>query len=193
MKKLWIIYLGLVAALFNACGAPQMQPSRAVEVDGQFCLSLPANLQPSTGLHTFAPLQYADAHGDFYWMGITEPKSKIDSLDLRYSLGDYAYFVESTLAEAYDTAYIGSRDTFQVNGLTCQTAEMYAEQMREGNPVQVYYHLAIYEGTDQFYQLIGWTHMDRQPLLSAVAPAVDRSFQEFPGGSKPDQTALRKP
>ncbi|MFN8393441.1 MAG: hypothetical protein U0176_02065 [Bacteroidia bacterium] len=193
MKKLWVIFLGMVAAVLSGCSSPEMQPSRAVEVEGHFCLDLPANMQPSAGLHEFAPLQYADKEGDFYWMGITEPKSKIDSLDLRYSLGDYAYFVESTLAAGYDTAYVSNRDTLEVNGLPCQTAELYAMQMRDGDSVQVYYHLAVYEGTDHFYQLIGWTHRERQPLLSAIAPSVDRSFQEFPGGSKEGQTAVRKP
>jgi hypothetical protein len=157
-----------------------MLPPRDVNVENQFVLSIPANLKPCKELHPFAPLQYADEEGGYFLMGIDEPKEEMENLQLHYNLGDYAYFVESTIGGAYDTIHISNRDTLEVNGLNCHTADLYVALASDTAPMEVYYHLAVFESQTHFYQLIGWTNRERQGLFRDAARNMDLTFREVP-------------
>ncbi|HEX2900744.1 MAG TPA: hypothetical protein VHS96_13560 [Bacteroidia bacterium] len=188
-KSVTILALALLA-LLSACTRGRMLPPREVDVDGKFSLSIPANLVPCNDLHDFAPLQFADERGGFFLVGIEEPKSKIEALQVHYTLGDYAYFVESTIGGAFDTVHVSQRDTLEINGLQCHTADLYAAVISEEAPLEVYYHLTVFEAEDRFYQLIGWTDRDRQSTYRAAAEAMDRTFRVCGSTASQTQTAL---
>jgi hypothetical protein len=175
--------------LLSACTRGHMQPPREVTVENQFALAIPANLKPCTGLHAFAPLQYADEEGGYFLMGIDEPKTEMENLQVQYSLADYAYFVESTVGGAYDTIHISQRDTLEINGLQCHTADVYVALQAEEAQLEVYYHIAVFESPTHFYQLIGWTNRERQGLFRDAARTMDLTFRELPEDMIRIQTA----
>lgn len=122
-------------------------------------------------------------------MGIDEPKEAITDLQYHYTLGDYVYFVESTIGDAYDTVHVSERDTLEINGLKCQTTDLYAAIASASAPLEVYYHLAVFESETTFYQLVGWTHRDRQQAFRNAARQMDATFQELPARDARLQTA----
>ncbi len=176
-KNVTILALVLLACL-SACNRGHMKEVRELDVEDQFSLLFPANFRPCNDLHEFAPLQYADERGGYFLMGIQEPKEDIAYLKEKYSLGDYAHFVETTIGSAFDTVHVSERDTLAINGMQCQTADMYVAVTDEQSPMEVYYHLSVFESNSHFYQLIGWSHRDRQSVFRAAAVAMDQSFHE---------------
>jgi hypothetical protein len=104
-------------------------------------------------------------------------------------LGDYTYFVESTIGAAYDTVHVSQRDTLDINGLKCQTTDLYASIRAEETPLEVYYHLAVFESESHFYQLIAWTHRNGLQAFRAAALEMDRTFHELPFTETHIQTA----
>jgi hypothetical protein len=190
-NNLTILIMGLLA-LLTACSRGGMEPARVVAIEGKFSVAIPANFVPCNDLHDFAPLQYADERGGYFLVGIQEPKQEIAQHKVKYQLGDYASFVENTIGSAFDTVHVSQRDTMEVNGLLCQTSDLYAAIVDESAPLEVYYHLSIFESDDHFYQLIGWSRRDRQAVFSEAAREIDGSFQELAGDLAQGQ-ALRKP
>ena len=187
-KYVTILALALLVVL-SACNRGGMKPTREVAVEGQFAIAIPSNLLPCSDLHEFAPLQYADERGGYFLVGIPENKDQIAQLKVKYQLGDYANFVENTIATAFDTVNVSHRDTLEVNGLHCQTVDMFAAVVNENAPLEVYYHISVFESDDRFYQLIGWTHRERQAVFGAAAKEMDCSFHELPGQLAEKQTA----
>ncbi len=122
-------------------------------------------------------------------VGIPENKDQIAQLKVKYQLGDYANFVENTIATAFDTVNVSHRDTLEVNGLHCQTVDMFAAVVSERAPLEVYYHISVFESADRFYQLIGWTHRERQAVFGEAAKEIDCSFHELPDRLVNQQTA----
>ena len=158
-----------------------MKPSRLVDVNGSFSVDIPGNFMPCNDLHEFAPLQYADERGGYFLVGIQEAKAEIAHLKVRYQLADYANFVENTIGSAFDTMNVSQRDTMLVNGLRCQTSDLYVAIVNEQAPLEVYYHISVFESNDHFYQLIGWSRRDRQEAFRAAAEDIDQSFHELAG------------
>jgi hypothetical protein len=187
-KALNILALAMLA-LLSACSGGGMGTPRQVAVEGKFSVEIPSNFIPCNDLHDFAQLQYADERGGYFMMLIDEPKTDIDRLQMHYSLADYADFVETTVGQAFDTMHVSQRDTLEINGLQCQTAHLYAAIDSEEAPMEVYYHLAVFESMDHFYQLIGWTHRDRQSTLRAAAEEMAHSFHELATDANELQTA----
>ena len=76
---------------------------------------------------------------------------------------------------------VSQRDTMLVNGLRCQTSDLYVAIVNEQAPLEVYYHISVFESNDHFYQLIGWSRRDRQEAFRAAAEDIDQSFHELAG------------
>ena len=186
-----ILVLALLA-LLSACNRGGMEPARIVEVEGKFSVAIPSNFVPCNDLHDFAPLQYADERGGYFLVGIQEAKQDIAQLQVKYQLGDYANFVENTIGSAFDTMHVSQRDTMEINGLRCQTSDLYAAITEGPAPLEVYYHLSVFESDNHFYQLIGWSRRDRQTAFSEAAREIDHSFQELEGNLAQGQP-LRRP
>lgn len=186
-KKVNLIAL-LLLVLLSACNRGNMKPTREVDVEGQFAIDIPSNLLPCNDLHEFAPLQYADERGGYFLVGIQESKEEIATLQEKYELGDYANFVENTIGSAFDTMHVSQRDTLEINGMRCHTADLYAAITDEQSPLEVYYHLSIFESKSHFYQLIGWSQRNRQEVFRAAALEMDHSFHELNGNLAQHQT-----
>lgn len=189
MQKALNILALAVLALLSACSGGDMGTPRPVEVEGKFTVEIPSNFVPCNDLHDFAQLQYADERGGYFMMLIDEPKADFEHLQMHYSLADYADFVETTVGQGFDTMHVSQRDTMEINGLKCQTADLYAAIASEEAPMEVYYHLAVFESMDHFYQLVEWTHRDRQSTLRAAAEEMEHSFHEFATDATESQTA----
>jgi hypothetical protein len=187
-KNVTILVLALLV-LLSACSRGRMQPTREVDVADQFGVAIPSNLVPCSELHEFAPLQYADERGGYFLLGIQEAKEDIVHLKVKYKLADYASFVENTIGSAYDTIHVSGRDTLEVNGLRCQTADMIAAVDDGQSALEVYYHLSVFESDSHFYQLIGWTRRECQSVFQAAAHEMDLSFHELSAALVQDQTA----
>ncbi|MFM2377000.1 MAG: hypothetical protein RLZZ165_2097 [Bacteroidota bacterium] len=172
------IVVGLLA-LFTACSREQMLAPHSVEVEGLFSVAIPKNLTPCNDLHEFASLQVSDERGDYFLIGIVEPKAALQDLEVQYSLGDYAYFAESTLRNVFDRVSVCHRDSLVVNGLPCQTADFFVTVDDEDEPLEVYYHLSIFEGRDRFYQLIAWSPRRQGVIWNQAMKSVDQSFCEL--------------
>lgn len=166
-----------------------MLPPRTVEVEGSYSVAIPANFKPCNDLHDFATLQYSDERSGYFLVGIDEPKAKIEALKMDYSLADYTEFVENNIGGAFDSMLVLQRDTLIINGIQCQTTDMYTFVRSDEAPLEVYYHLAVFESEDQFYQLIGWTEKHYESVFQAAATAIDRSFQECSDSKVESQTA----
>jgi hypothetical protein len=187
-KTFTVIGLALIV-LLSACTRGRMLPPRTVEVEGSYSIAIPANLKPCNDLHDFASLQFADERGGYFLVGIQEPKSKMEQLEVQYTLSDYADFVETTVGGAFDTVVVHQRDTLLINGIHCQTVDFNAAVMSDESPLEVYYHLAVFEAEDQFYQLIGWSERDRQSAFRDAVLAMEQSFQVCGNPSGQFQTA----
>lgn len=182
MNRINVTLLALVCmAMLVGCGRGQMKPAREVDVEGQFAISIPANLVPCNDLHEFAQLQVADERSGYYLVGIMEPKAGIAHLSVRYELGDYADFVETTIGSAFDTMHVSQRDTLEINGMQCHSIDFFAAVTAEQAPLEVYYHLSIFESESHFYQLIGWTYRDRQEAFAETVREIEHSFHELSG------------
>lgn len=188
MRKSVTILVIALLALLTACNQGKMLPPRAVDVNGIFSVAVPRNLVAQSDLHQFAPLQLADEPGGYFVVAIDESKESIQALKLHYSLADYADFTETTISDAFDTVRVTGRSTFENNGLQCQTVDFFAAVNGPEEPLEVYYHIAVFEGQDKFYQLICWTTQSQEEELLAAAKEMECSFHEL-GSEHGRQTA----
>lgn len=178
MQKLIAIPLLSLAVLSGCSGtfSPKMQQ---VALDDQFSVELPESMQKTNELHDFAPLQYADNSEGLFVIGIEEPKSKLRSLHLYYSLEDYAYFVQRTVSGGLDTTNVNIGAPQTVNGMQSLSVDLFGALTSGDEPLEVYYRLAVYESESHFYQLIAWTTRDNYQRFRNIVTDMECSFREL--------------
>lgn len=179
MRKMSFILLLGIVLLFAACSNGGMMPPREVKLDSHFSLSVPKNYRMRNDLHDFAPLQMADEANGYFLLAIEESKLQLQQRQLYYSLSDYAYFMQSTIAKGYDTIHVSERDTFEHNNLHFQSIDMYASIFAKESPLEVYYRMSAIETEERFYQLIGWSRRKKTDELREAMLEMEKSFQEL--------------
>lgn len=152
---------------------------REAKAGTSFRVELPTNLLPTDGLHDFAPLQYADDEHGFYLIGLSEPKDEMEAMQLRYSLEDYAWFVERSVVQSLDTFNVSQHEQLIMNGLNAETTDLYGALGSLEMPLEVWFRLCVIESPTHFHQLIAWTSREQHTLYKDAMMAIECSFQEL--------------
>ena len=178
MRNYYLVFL-LLTVFLTSCKSVISPELQSVEAGKAFSVQVPSNLVPVDDLHDLAPLQYADAHHGLYLIGLHEPKDELEAVQLRYSLEDYAWFVERTLASGMDTAHVGVHEQLMINGFAAETVEMFGALQAPEGPCEVWMRMCFLETPTHVYQLIGWTSRDLRDAFRPAMEGIECSFTEL--------------
>jgi hypothetical protein len=178
MRNFCLIFL-LLTVFLTGCKSVISTELQSAEAGKAFSVQVPSNLVPVDDLHDLAPLQYADAQNGLYLIGLYEPKDEMEAVQLRYSLPDYAWFVERTLALGMDTAHVSTHEQLFINGFAAETVEMFGAIQSPEGACEAWMRMCILESPTHFYQLIGWTSRDLRDAFRPAMEAIECSFIEF--------------
>lgn len=169
----------LLTLLLTGCKSV-ISPVKQDAVGGNtFSIQVPSNMIPVEGLHDVAPLQYADEQHGLYLIGISEPKDELEEMRLTYTLEDYAWFVERTMASGFDTAHVSAHEPLFLNGLPAETVELYAAVEAAEGPLALWMRMCVLESPTHFYQLIGWTSRELHAVYKPALEDIECSFAEL--------------
>jgi hypothetical protein len=163
----------------TGCKSVISSDTQAALAGKAFSVQVPANLSPADDLHDLAPLQYADEQQGIYFIGLYEPKDEMEAMQLRYSLEDYAWFVERNLSLGMDTAHVTSHDQLFINGFAAETVELFGAMETKEGDLEVWMRMCILESPTHFYQLIGWTSRDLRDAYRPALENIECSFAEI--------------
>lgn len=152
-----------------------------------FQVHLPANFLPAQDLHEHAVLQVSDEKNGFYIIGLREDKEDLKDMRLRYSLEDYAWFVETQLTKGLDTLQVDRQGLIDINGLSGDRFAFTAFQSTKTGPSEVWMRACVIESQHAFYQIVGWTSADQAHFMAPVMEQVECSFVELLPGKESEE------
>ena len=160
-----IVSVGALSLL----GRKVTPPAVITATDGQSQLSVPAGWSKHDDLHDDAELQVANPVLEQYMIVLTENKADFVDTDLE----DYTEIVlESVVATA------GGEEpeptSLTINGRPAVQYEVHGTV----DNMKVVYWLTTVEGTENYYQVLGWTLDSKAEENRPVLQEVVQSFQE---------------
>lgn len=185
-----IFTLIFLAALLGGCEKPFNTELQTYSLDPRFSISLPKGLQPMTGLHEFAPLQFGDDANGLYAIALEESKKEIDSVSLRYTAREYSHFALRNVTVGLDSVLEENSMDFTLSPFSCYATDVTGLKTVEGQTFPVYTKLVIFESPTHFYQVMLWTGTEQLASFEPLMDQVICSAQAIPytePTSPPDQ------
>ncbi|CAN5281950.1 hypothetical protein BH09BAC1_BH09BAC1_21000 [soil metagenome] len=159
----WII---LVMAITTA-SCKYSEGLEEQEVKGRFKISVTDYMSESDELHPQAVFQYSSPYRTVYLLVLDTPR-----IDL--SLAAYGKIASEKLVSALTDSTITPIDSVTaINGAPAIAYEL------EGNITneRVWYYMAIVEGKQHYYQILGWTILQRKEKYGKHIEDMVRSFK----------------
>lgn len=173
-----LTYILAFALLLGAC-TNKPQESRRLNVDDDFAIEIPGRFQRSYDMHDFAPLQLEDPEAEAYMIGLTQEKSELEEINMKYTLEDYAWFLSRNISGGIDTVYDSYSMTTDVNGHEAIYTEISGEVQDGFKTVPIHYSVAVLEGSDRFYEFVCWGKESETAKLQSEMHAMICTFQEI--------------
>jgi hypothetical protein len=186
MRKFCLILL-LLTSLLTGCKSVISPDLQVAQAGKAFSIQVPSNLIPVDDLHDVAPLQYADEQQGLYLIGLYESKSEMETMQLRYTLEDYSWFVQNLMALGLDTTHVNQHEQLFINGLGAETVELFGAKEAPEGSLETWMRICVLESPTHFYQLIGWTSRDLRDAYRTALEDIECSFAEL--APVPDQEA----
>lgn len=136
------------------------------EVPGRFKISVTDYLGKVDNLHPEAVIQYSSPYRTVYLMVLDTAKAGI-------SLAEYGEIAASRLAVSLKDSTVDVIDSLSISGAPTIGYEVEGVITDEG----VWYYLAVVEGKEHYYQVLGWTLSRRKQKYSKDIEAMVQSFK----------------
>lgn len=179
MRKPFLFIITVI--LFQSCGL--LDKEQLVTVGDRYSLSVPAFLKEVNTLNEDASLQYQHALLEFYVIVIDEPKEEFITAIVEnehtelYECNFAGYselMLDYFLGNITNPGLSSLKDT-TVNGMPAKITSLIGSF--EG--IDVYYKLGLYEGKDNYYQVLAWTLKSRQDKFKSQMNKILYSLKEF--------------
>ncbi len=157
--------LALAAVTIAGCSYPEGLQEK--EVAGRFKMSVVGYVSETDELHPKGIFQYQNEFRTVYLLVLDTPR-----IDL--SLAEYGKFASEKIATVLTDSLITPIDSItSINGAPALEYEL------EGNITneRVWYRLAVVEGKQHYYQILGWTILQRKDKYGQDIADMIRSFK----------------
>lgn len=179
MKTHWIIGLFLMAIV----GCQPENSLQTITVSDQFRLTIPSFLKKTDALNDQAALQYMSAFREFYVIVIVDNKIEVQNqlilngLEEEYSI-DLDGFAKLSIHYSAENIFHTENITFDtvvINNLNAYAFRL--NTFSQDHPV--YFHCALIEGKNRFYQLFTWTLTEKESIHKNQMNDIINSFNEI--------------
>lgn len=179
-----------LATLLVGCDKPFNTELQTYSLDPRFSISLPKGLQPMSGLHEFAPIQFGDDVIGLYAIALEESKKEIDSVNLSYTAREYSHFALRNVTIGLDSVLTENSMDYILSPFSCYATDVTGLKTVDGELYPVHTKLVVFESPTHFYQVMLWTGADQLPEFEPLMEQVICSAQAIPytePTSPPDQ------
>ena len=160
--KYWILLL--MATTMAAC--KYTGELEEEEVPGKFKISVTDYLSKADDLHPDAVFQYSSPYRTVYLLVLDTAKTNL-------TLDAYGELASQKIAGSLKDAVITPVDTVTISGAPTKVYEIEGIITDEG----IWYYLAVVEGKQQYYQVLGWTLTRRVDKYSNDIRKMVQSFE----------------
>lgn len=136
------------------------------EVPGKFKISVTDYLSKADDLHPNAVFQYSSPYRTVYLVVLDTSKSDL-------ALDDYAQLAANNIANVLKDSLVQLNDTITISGANTMVYDIEGVITGEG----IWYYLAIVEGKEKYYQILGWTLERRKDKYSDDIRKMVQSFE----------------
>ncbi len=186
MKYLYLLLLLPLTLLCTSCA--DQQGTKTIAKKNLYELTLPSFLSETSNLNEDASLEYQHLFKEFYVVVIDEPKDEFHQVLIDYDLTEtytsdlegYTNLILDDMKTALTNPTISEVSEANVNGLPARFVTV--DSKIEG--IQIYYAYGMYEGQDNYYQVIAWTLSEKQDTHKAKMQDILESLNELSKGSK---------
>ncbi len=157
----------MLAMAVMAVGCKYSEALEEREVKGRFKISVADYMSETDKLHPNGVFQYSSQYRTVYLLVLDTAKAGL-------TLADYGKIATERIATALGDSSITPIDSItSINGAPALEYEM------EGNITneRVWYKLAVVEGKQHYYQILGWTIAQRQEKYGQNITDMVRSFK----------------
>lgn len=157
--------------------------TRSVPINNQYAMRIPAMLSSTSRLNEDASMQYQNILRELYVIVIDEPIDEIKQAFSDFQLMDldsmdldgYAMLILDAFADNLSSHRTQGVVPAKINGLPARIAKVDARIQGHS----VFYHIAIIEGEDHYYQIMTWTLASRKQRYAGVMNSMIQSFREI--------------
>lgn len=160
--KYWMILL--LAVSMVSCKYSEGLEEK--EVPGRFKISVTDYMGKADNLHPKAVFQYSSPYRTVYQL-------VLDTTKTGHSLAEYGQLASSRIATVLKDSTIDPVDSLSISGAPTLGYEIEGVITDEG----VWYYLAVVEGKEHYYQVLGWTLSRRKEKYSNDIEAMVKSFK----------------
>ena len=151
-----------------------------VNVDNEYKIGVPRDMQQTTGLNPDASLQYQNIHDEIYTIVIDEPKKEfiaaMDELgyEEKSSVALYRDIQLSRLAERMDITCQSKPVKTTISGLQAESVEM--DGKVDNIEEELSYFLTFLEGENKIYMIMSWTLKSKKQEHKKTFETIANSF-----------------
>ncbi|WP_420388552.1 hypothetical protein [Roseivirga sp.] len=176
MKKPLLL---LLIVTLCACGSKV----KKIEVnhEGLYSLTIPNSLTESSNLNEDASLQYQNVWKEFYLVTIDEPKEELrialESNNLaglyENNIDGYSDLIIGNMNRALNNAEQSDVQDTMINGHRAKLTTISGGI----DDLELFYYLGIFEGEENFYQVITWTLKSKEETHKANMRDIIQSMK----------------
>jgi hypothetical protein len=143
-------------------------------------ISIPKDMQQTTGLNNDASLQRQNIHKEIYTIVIDEPKKEfvaaLNKLDYgdKFSIALYRDIQLKRLAERMEITHQSNPSSISINGLHAEAAEIDAKV--DNIPEELSYFLTFIDGKSKIYMIMSWTLKSKKQEHKKTFETIAESF-----------------
>lgn len=154
-----------ILSVFLSCSKTKWEVK---EFNG-YSVELPDYLTEAKDLNDAAEVQYENNIKEIYFILIRESKDEA----VGYTYDSYCDFVKDNFHDGAGN-HVENTVLEKINGLLCCQFEVFGQI----NDIEIYYNVAVYEGKNDFYQLVGWTIKGRMVEYKTDLERIVKSLKE---------------
>ncbi len=160
--KYWMVLL--LAATIAGCKYSEGLEEK--ELSGRFKISVTDYMGEADNLHPKAVFQYSSPYRTVYLL-------VLDTTKTGHSLAEYGQLASNRIASVLKDSTIDVIDSISISGAPTLGYKIEGVITDEG----VWYYLAVVEGKDHYYQILGWTLTRRKEKYSKDIEEMVKSFK----------------
>ncbi len=144
-------------------------------------ISLPSDMQKTTGLNSDASLQYQNIHKELYTIVIDEPKKEFIAAlnELGYeekpNITLYRDIQLQRLAERMHITHQSNPSSAPINGLQAETIDIDAKV--DNIEEELSYFLTFIDGKNNIYMIMSWTLKSKKQEYKKTFETIAQSFK----------------
>ncbi|WP_067033787.1 hypothetical protein [Allomuricauda sp. CP2A] len=152
-----------------------------INVDNDYSIRIPRDMQKTTGLNSDAPLQYQNIYKEVYTIVIDEPKKEfVDAMkelghEEKSTLAFYRDIQSKRLVERMDITNQSKPTPMHISGLEAEALEIDAKV--DNIEEELTYFLTFLEGENKIYMIMSWTLKSKKKEYKKTFETIAQSFE----------------